>query len=97
MSKTCSGLNGNLPKDNVLPEPVNKILFGKMVFANVIMLRSDHPGLRVNPECNNTFLYKIQKRRQRHIKEKELQRQVEIGLMHLQAKEHQGLLAATTR
>lgn len=72
MSKTCSGFNGNLPKDNVLLEPVNTTLFGKMVFANVIMLRSDYPGLRVNPKCNDTFLYKIQKRRQRHTEEKEL-------------------------
>ena len=66
---------------------MNVTLFGNKVFVDIINLRRDHTGFRIisvfiRRPCEDTEI-------QTQMSEHNMKMKAEIGVMHLQAKEHQ--------
>lgn len=87
----CSGLNGGPYKRYAYLELMNVTVFGKRLFEDVNMLRflrCGHPDLQLVLNSMTSIL-------KRHRREGHVKREAEIEMIHLQIKEHQGLLAVT--
>lgn len=94
--RNFNGLNSFPSQIHFYLEPQSVTLFGSRVFADVIMMRSDWIRVGCNPI--SSILYKTKEiwtEIQTHRGEDHVQREAEIGMSQLQAKERSGLLGAT--
>lgn len=80
------------------PGTYDQDLFGNRIFVDLIKLkisRWNHSGYRVYFKSTDEHTYKTEKKPQKHKKDGPVKTSAETGVLLPQAKEHQGLTAAT--